>query len=121
MPQKTVEQRREYQAAYRAANREALLAGNKSWRARNPDKAFAFVLKTRYGISLAEYRRLLDKQGGGCAICGTKDWGKRNRPCVDHDHATGRVRGLLCINCNTGIGMFDDDPDRMRLAIRYLE
>ena len=78
------------------------------------------MLTARYGISLADYERMLEAQGGCCAICGTREWGSKG-PNVDHDHRTGRVRGILCKGCNTGIGLFDEDPNRMRLAIRYVE
>jgi hypothetical protein len=72
----------------------------------------------KYGITAAEYNRMLDAQGGVCLIC------KRscsNRLALDHYHATGRVRGLLCVKCNCGLGNFCDNPDLLRAAIRYLE
>ena len=61
-------------------------------------------------------------QGGVCAICGTAEWGGRyDRPHTDHDHATGIFRGILCDFCNRGLGMFRDDPARLRAAAAYLE
>jgi hypothetical protein len=76
----------------------------------------------RYGITLADYDRMLAAQGGCCAICGTDapTFGKGHFS-VDHDHATGAVRGLLCDNCNTGIGKLRDDPAILRAALVYLE
>ena len=78
--------------------------------------------KARYGLSTADYDALLAKQGGGCAICGAMKPGRDDRQhlYIDHDHETGRVRGLLCSTCNTGLGMFAEDVDRMRVAIAYL-
>ena len=78
--------------------------------------------KARYGFSPGDYDALLAKQGGGCAICGSTTPGASHRKhlYIDHDHVTNRVRGLLCGNCNSGLGMFADDPDRMREAIAYL-
>ncbi len=64
------------------------------------------------------YERILATQDGGCAICGEKPTG--NRLAVDHDHATGEVRGLLCQHCNTGLGSFRDDAGLITKAIRYL-
>lgn len=69
----------------------------------------------KYSLSETEYTRLLETQGWVCAICG----GEPNA--VDHDHKTNAVRGLLCRNCNSGIGFFADDVSRLRSAIQYLE
>lgn len=77
-----------------------------------------------YGLSEAEYWRLFEGQGGVCAICKQPETkvhkGVLSHLSVDHDHETGAVRGLLCMNCNIGIGRFCDDLDRMEQAIAYL-
>lgn len=78
-----------------------------------------------YGITEEDFSRLMEAQGGVCAICGQPEWvtrkdGKIRLLCVDHDHVTGRVRGLLCANCNRAIGLMDDDADRLKKAIYYL-
>ena len=74
-----------------------------------------------YGLSQAQYEAMYDQQGALCAICrcpegeaGAKGFH------VDHDHETGQVRGLLCSRCNTGIGHFGDDPERLIAASAYL-
>ena len=77
-------------------------------------------LKKSYGISYAEYVRMLEAQNGMCAICGTDDTGKRKAFHVDHCHETGEVRGLLCGNCNSGIGNLRDDVGLLQRAIEYL-
>ena len=69
----------------------------------------------------AEFDALLDSQGGRCAICRTETAGGKGGWHVDHDHATGRIRGLLCHGCNIALGYFRDDPDRLRAAMAYLE
>mgnify|MGYP001588323314 CR=1 FL=1 len=74
----------------------------------------------RYGISIEEYCALLSAQGGGCAICGLNPNEEGRKLSTDHDHVSGRVRGILCTRCNSGIGMFRDRPDLLALAIRYL-
>jgi len=76
-------------------------------------------LKRRFGLSLGEYDDLIQKQQGGCAICGGKDQTGR-RLSVDHDHSTDQVRGLLCGNCNRALGAFQDNPVLIERAARYL-
>ncbi len=86
-------------------------------------------LLKNYGITPKEYDTMLLNQNGKCAICNSdKPWGfvtepKRSKEffCVDHCHTTGRVRGLLCQPCNTGLGSFSDDIAVMSNAIVYLE
>ena len=71
----------------------------------------------RYGITPEEYDAMLAAQGGGCAICGARGNANGRRLAVDHDHVTGAARGILCHNCNAGIGHFADDRARMREAL----
>lgn len=75
-------------------------------------------LRRNFGISLEEYRDMERAQDGRCAICHSLP-GKRLLA-VDHDHETGRVRALLCANCNTALGHLKDDPDLLRKAADYL-
>ena len=72
-------------------------------------------LKRKYGLTLAEFDELLAAQGGGCAICGQPDADN-----VDHDHDTGRVRGILCFPCNAAIGLIHEDEERLLAAAAYL-
>lgn len=62
---------------------------------------------------------------GNCSICGSSETvtrsGRVRRPSIDHCHRTGVIRGLLCSGCNSGLGLFDDDPARLRAAAEYLE
>lgn len=69
------------------------------------------------GCTLEEYDRLLEEQSGHCAVC---DAYIGEGMCVDHDHATGEVRGLLCTGCNLGLGNFQDDVAVLANAIIYL-
>jgi len=75
-------------------------------------------LRNRYGISLREYRDLFETQNGVCAICG-RGAGKRNLH-VDHCHKTGRIRALLCSNCNSTLGKVRDDINILNKLIEYL-
>jgi hypothetical protein len=79
-----------------------------------------YMLKAIYGLSLEDFNSMMEGQGGACAICGTRNWGKTG-PSVDHNHETGAVRGLLCNQCNSGLGMFRDNPGTVKLAVAYLE
>lgn len=78
----------------------------------------------QYNLTIDCYNKLVDLQGNKCAICGTtepKGTSTLNRWYVDHNHVTNEVRGLLCSPCNTGLGNFYDNPDRLRAAADYLD
>lgn len=78
------------------------------------------TIRKQYGITLEEYQNMIKKQNNVCKICGGKSkTGKRLT--IDHDHQTGKVRGLLCFNCNTGLGHFKDDYSLLLLAAKYLK
>jgi len=73
------------------------------------------------GLSESEYQRLFALQKGVCAICKrVQNSSRYTRLAGDHCHKTGKLRGLLCFNCNTGIGLFKDDPERLLSAVSYL-
>lgn len=74
-----------------------------------------------YGVTADEFRALLDAQSGRCAICETDDPGGKGNWHVDHCHATGAIRGLLCHHCNLLLGNARDEPTRLRAAADYLE
>lgn len=78
-------------------------------------------LERVYGITTAQYSAMLQTQGEACAICGTKTPRGAGDFHIDHCHSTGKVRGLLCNCCNTGIGQFKDNPAALREAAAYLE
>jgi hypothetical protein len=73
----------------------------------------------KYGVTREDYASMMDSQGGVCAIC-AEGCDLHGHLCVDHDHATGEVRGLLCHRCNAGLGYFKDDQALMRAAIGYV-
>lgn len=75
----------------------------------------------KFGLTHEDYLNLLEKQNRKCAICGkTHNLEQYRTFNIDHDHLTGKVRGLLCNNCNTGLGLFKDDISRLQIAIKYL-
>ena len=84
-------------------------------------------LRSTYGLELEDYDRMYEEQGGTCGICKQAETavsgksGKVLNLAVDHCHTTGENRGLLCHNCNRGIGYLQDSTDNLRAAINYLE
>lgn len=100
-------------------------ARTRAWAQANPEEwerhRRRSWLKRKYGITPEEYDERLAAQGGVCAICGEPPEDPRGyRMHVDHDHATGAVRGILCGSCNRGLGNFGDDIDRLLAAVEYL-
>jgi len=100
----------------------------KVWREKNPEQNSVSDIHTKlrrkYGLEPKDFHRMFDEQLGKCMICGlTLSWAegdKRVRPHVDHNHETGQVRSLLCLTCNTGLGMFQDNPELLTAASQYL-
>ncbi len=115
----------EYQKRYRIKNRERVKAQNQAWRVKNPEREARNARHSglrKYGLTQDSYDALLMAQNGLCAICGVDSPGhKRTVFCVDHDHATNEVRGLLCFNCNVALGHFRDNPEILSKAIIYLK
>lgn len=145
--EKRIRQAAEYKKAF-PESRDVILARSRKWREKNREKlnamarvrsagyrradperfakeVRAYTLRTKFGLSLENFDALLVEQGGLCAICRrpeTHARGGRAWPLsVDHDHVTGKVRGLLCNNCNRGLGLLSDDPLLTRAATAYLE
>lgn len=79
-----------------------------------------YQLMSKYGLTLDEYAIKLKEQNHCCAICGIDEVDLSKGLVVDHDHATGKVRDLLCNNCNAGIGMLNEDIKVLASAISYL-
>lgn len=74
----------------------------------------------QYGITVEQYNELYQKQKGCCAICGIHQSELKKSLCIDHDHSTGKIRGLLCSNHNTGIGLLNDNYEMILKAAIYL-
>lgn len=103
--------------------RDRALARSKKWRELNYERARTSItnatLIAKYGISLSDYNELLESQGGVCAVCG--DLPDKRRLAVDHNHDTGKIRGLLCQPCNVSIGKMKESPELLRKLANYLE
>ena len=109
---------------YYHANKEKFRLRNRQYGAKPETKERAYrsrILKS-YAITWERYKELLSEQGGVCAICGGEKGSNRlvNYLSVDHDHETKEIRGLLCNDCNLGLGNFKDNPTLMSKAIEYL-
>jgi hypothetical protein len=107
-----------YSRDYYLAHRDKILQRERNWRKNNRSRAKGHKLKQVYGMTTAEFDMLLRLQNDKCAACG-HSFGSRG-PFVDHDHLTGRVRGLLCLNCNSILGHAKDDPEILKKAVEYL-
>lgn len=91
------------------------------WRRNNPEKEKAGKLRNRFGLSLQQFKDMLEDQGNKCGVCGIDlSNGGMNHPCVDHDHKTGMVRGILCRRCNSGIGSLKDEPKLLNRAVKWI-
>ena len=78
------------------------------------------ALHKKYGITLRQYEKLSEKQKGCCAICGKHQLELKTTLNIDHDHETGKIRGLLCVACNRLLGYAQDNQDILMKAIQYL-
>lgn len=96
----------------------------REYRKKNPEKIAVNErrknLKFRYGITIEQYDKILDKQNSSCGICHQHEDTLNKRLVVDHCHTTGKVRGLLCPSCNRGLGLLKDSDEVLFQAIAYL-
>lgn len=95
----------------------------RSWRSRHPEHRTEWEARNRtlrraqrYGLTLEQFNSMVEAQAGRCAICH-----EGRELVIDHCHSSGAVRGLLCVSCNTAIGLLSDDVERLRSSIEYLE
>lgn len=131
MPYANPQDKKAHDRRYYIANKDAIKAKVAAWtkenhasyksrlreyyKTRGRDKAY----QAQYGITLADYERMFEEQKGLCAICGTdKPSPKRKNFAVDHCHSSGVVRGLLCIACNSNVGWFERNADKVDLYLK---
>ena len=118
---------REAQRAYKKRNAEKIAEQKREWRKKNPEKHRAANQRWQMNrrMKRCDFDALMQEQGGRCAICGTEKafsgGGDNRRMAIDHCHASGAVRGLLCGNCNRALGLVKDSVETLRNAIAYLE
>lgn len=116
---------RQHRSWYRN-NRDKILVDAREYRIKNADHIREWRKRTgrrkwlkHYGLTVEQYEAMVQRQGNCCAICGNGPTIGKTL-CVDHDHRTGKVRGLLCNTCNVGMGALKDDPELVWLAFAYL-
>lgn len=112
--------------AWREKDREAYNRNMREWKANNRDKITRYKWKMRYGITPEHYNEMWAAQNGKCAICGNEETARHNtskkvlKLAVDHCHKTGKVRGLLCQDCNRGIAKFKENAETLIRAREYV-
>lgn len=119
--QEQKERRKKYKADYFQENKEKIYERNKQNKP-SAERIKQYYVKSKYKISIEDVDKLLKLQDGKCAICGVEfnDNVRANKMVIDHNHITGEVRGLLCHNCNVGLGHFKDNVELLAKAINYL-
>ena len=101
----------------KAAKRAKKLYAKPEFRRRQTD----LRLQREYGITINDYEKIFEEQGGCCAICGIHQSELKKSLDIDHCHTSGKVRGLLCNKCNQGLGLFQEERDFLASAISYLQ
>lgn len=101
-------------------NRERETENARKWRKANSRRHLGNVLKLKFGLSVEAYEKMFKGQNGCCAICKEMNLDGR-RLAVDHNHHTGKIRGLLCNRCNRGLGLMRDSIEILHQAADYLE
>lgn len=106
-----------YNQKYREANREKIRKLSIDWSGSNTLVIKNYTFKRRYNVSLEEYNKMFEAQSGCCAICKTHQSEFTRALHIDHCHKSNKIRGLLCVNCNTGLGHFKENVGLLQQAI----
>jgi hypothetical protein len=114
-----------YQAIWYQENKKKHKENTRLWAEANPDKMKAIRRKTRlkkeYNLTPEQYNLLFDKQQGCCFICGRHQQLFKRHLDVDHCHKTGRVRSLLCVACNTDVGIYENRKEELENYLRTVD
>ena len=98
---------------YYSKNKKEILERQQKYNKENPIKRKNAMLKYEYGITLDDYNKMFNEQGGKCAICQRHQNKLTRTLCVDHDHKTNKVRALLCVTCNTDVSVVENRLEEM--------
>jgi len=115
------EKRSEQKKRHYLKNKEKIDQRAKDWYNNNKDRSKENAIQRKYGITTEVLNQMRESQQYRCAICGTGEDSLKKKLVIDHCHNTGKVRKLLCTNCNVAIGMFKENPRIMFLAMEYLK
>jgi len=105
---------------YRRKHKDKSILYNKEYWKNNKKRLSAYMKFYHYGVTPEDYDKLYKKQNGCCALCGRHQSELTKTLCIDHDHKTGKIRGLLCLSCNRGVGYLQDDAELCLKAYQYL-
>ena len=115
--------RKQQKKSYKA-NAKIRRVKQRKWHIDNPRASRGSKLKSTYGITIEEYDTMFEIQGGACLICGCPETASRNGKtknlAVDHNHITGKIRGLLCQKCNQALGLLSENPVVIKSLLEYI-
>ncbi len=125
MPHSDPEERKRYAKMYRERTKESQKEYQARYRKEHDFREYkkeyhANKRFDKYGITRSDFEAMLENQNDSCAICQIK-FDDKARPYIDHCHDSGKVRGLLCLHCNTGLGHFEDKIELLEKAKEYLQ
>jgi hypothetical protein len=119
------EQNKQTQKEYRQKNRSRVRKWKDEWYHNNLNKGREmhrrYYYKRKYGITPNDYERMIQEREGKCDLCGKPIERTKYQPCIDHDHETGKIRGLLHTNENKALGLLEDNPELLTKALDYLK
>ena len=118
---KWLAENKENRKAYQIENKNRIKETSKLYRQRTQEIAKCKRLRKKYGITLEDYNRIKNEQKNACKICFKPFISNKNNTHVDHCHKTGKIRGLLCSNCNTALGLLKDNLESINRAMLYLK
>jgi hypothetical protein len=115
------EHQKEYNKKYAQRHKSEVNKHNRKSYYKHKDERRTYYIEKTYGINKKDFDRLMVLQNNRCGICKILIEAGNHKSCIDHDHKTGKVRGLLCSNCNLGIGYFKEDILVLESSINYLK
>jgi uncharacterized metal-binding protein len=101
-------------------NKEKVLSRSNAWAKSHPVSRKFTRLKNLYGVTREQYDKIFEVQAGCCKLCGISQTELKKTLVIDHNHKTGRIRGLLCNPCNAALGLFKENAETLKKAVEYV-